>query len=54
MNEWLENNDILIYSTYNKRKSVNDERFIKTSVYKKMTANDIKSSHSSLNRLVDQ
>ena len=30
MHEWLGNNDILIYSTYNEGKSVTAERFIKT------------------------
>ena len=30
MQEWLNNNDILIYSTYNEDKSVIAETFIKT------------------------
>ena len=30
MQEWLENNDILMYSTHNEGKSVIAERFIKT------------------------
>ena len=30
MQEWLDNNDILIYFTYNEGKSVIAERFIKT------------------------
>ena len=30
MQEWLENNDILMYSTHNEHKSVIAERFIKT------------------------
>ena len=30
MKEWLDNNDILIYSIHNKGKSVIAERFIKT------------------------
>ena len=37
MQEWLQNNDILMYSTYNEDKSVIAETFIKTSkarVYK--------------------
>ena len=41
--EWLKNNDILMYSTHNEVKTVITERFIKTlkgKVYKKMTAND--------------
>ena len=43
MQEWLRNNDILMYSTHNEVKTVITERFIKTlkgKVYKKMTAND--------------
>ena len=57
MQEWLGNNDILIYSTHNKDKSVIPEKFIKTlkaKIYKKMTANDSKSSLPYLNKLVDQ
>ena len=30
MQEWLDNNDILLYSTHNEGKSVIAERFIKT------------------------
>ena len=30
MQEWLNNNDILMYSTHNEGKSVIAERFIKT------------------------
>ena len=30
MQEWLKNNDILMYSTHNESKSVTAERFIKT------------------------
>ena len=57
MQEWLDNNGILMYSTHNKVKSVIAERFIKTlksKIYKKITANDSKSYLSYLNRLVDQ
>ena len=46
MQGWLDNNDILMYSTRNKGKSVIAERSIKTlkaKIYKKMTANDSKS-----------
>ena len=46
MQEWLDNNDILMYSTHNENKSVIAERFIKTlksKIYKKMTSNDNKS-----------
>ena len=38
MQEWLDNNDILMYSTHNEGKSVIGERFIKTlksKIYKK-------------------
>ena len=57
MQEWLDNNDILMYSTHYEGKSVIAERFIKTlkaKVYKKMTANDNKSYLNYLNKLVDQ
>ena len=43
MQEWLDNNDILMYLTHNEGKSVVDERFIKTlkaKIYKKMTTNE--------------
>ena len=46
MQEWLDNNDVLMYSTHNEGKSVIAERFIKTlkvKIYKRMTANDSKS-----------
>ena len=54
--EWLDNNGILMYSAHNKSMSVIAERFIKTlnSFYKKMTANDSRSYLSYLNKLVDQ
>ena len=45
MQEWLDDNDILMYSTHNKGKSVIAERIIKTfkaKIYKEMTANDSK------------
>ena len=38
MQEWLENNNILMYSTHNEGKSVIAERFLKTlkaKIYKK-------------------
>ena len=57
MQECLDNNDILIYSTHNKGKSVIAEKFIKTikaKIYKKMTANARKSYLPYLNKLVDQ
>ena len=57
MQEWLDNNDILMYFTHNEGKSVIVERFIKTlksKIFKKITANDNKSYLSYLNKLVDQ
>ena len=57
MQEWLDNNDILIYLAHNEGKSVIAEKFIKTlksKIYKKMTANYNKSYLSYLNRLVAQ
>ena len=56
MQEWLDNNDILMYSTHNEGKSVIAERFIKTlksKIYKKMTANNNKSYLPYWNKLVD-
>ena len=55
--EWLDNNDILMYSTHNEGKFVTTERFIKTwkgKIYKKMTTYDGKSFLPYLNKLVDQ
>ena len=57
MKVWLDNNDILMYSTHNEGKSLIAEKFIKTlksKIYKKMTANDSKSYLPYLNKLVDQ
>ena len=57
MQKWLENNDILMYSTHNEDKPVITERFIKTlkaKIYKKMTANDSKCYLPYLIKLVDQ
>ena len=56
MPEWLDNNNILMYSTYNEGKSVIAERFIKSikaKNCKKVTAHDSKSYFSYLNKLVD-
>ena len=56
MQEWLDNNDILMYSAHNEGKSVIAERFIKTSkakIHKKMTANDSRSYLPYLNKLVN-
>ena len=58
MQEWLGNNDVLMYYAHNEGKTRIIERFIKTlksKIYKKnMTANDSKSYHSYLNKLVNQ
>ena len=57
LEEWLDNHNILIDSTYNEDKSVIAERFIKTlkaEIYKKMIANDNKSDLNYLNKLVDK
>ena len=57
MHEWLDNNNILMYSTHNKGKSVIAKRFIrilKAKIYKKMTATNIKFYLSYLNKLIDQ
>ena len=56
MQEWLDNNDILMYSTH-EGNSVIAERFIKTlkaKIYEKMTPNDSKSYFSYLIKLVDE
>ena len=57
MQEWLDNNNILIDLTHNEGESVIIERVVKTSqskIYKSMTANDTKSYLPDLNKLVDQ
>ena len=57
MQKWLDNNDILIYSTHSEDKSVIAERFMKTlkaKIYKKMTTNDNISYLPYLIKLVDQ
>ena len=57
MQEWLDNNYILRYSTHNEGKSLTAEKFIKTlksKTYKKITANASKSYLLHLNKLVDQ
>ena len=57
MEKWLDDNDMLVYSTHNEVNSVVAERFIKTlkgKIYKTMTANDSKSYLRYLNKLVDQ
>ena len=55
--EWLDNNNVLINSTHNESKSIIAERFIKTlkaKIYKRMTANDSKFYPSYLNKLICQ
>ena len=57
MQEWLDNNYILMYSTHNEGNWVIVERFIKTfisKIYKKMAGNDSKYFLPYLNKLVDQ
>ena len=57
MQKWLDDNDVLINSTYNEGKLVVAERFIrilKGKIYKKNAANDSKSYLGYLNKLVDQ
>ena len=57
MQEWLGNNNILMYSTHNEGESVIAERFmktLKTKIYVKMTASDSKSYLSYLNKSVGQ
>ena len=55
--EWLDNNDILMYSIHSEGKSVMAERFIKTlkvKIFKKITADNSKFHLSYLNKLVYQ
>ena len=57
MQEWLDNNNILMYSTHTIGKSVIAESFIKTikvKIFKEMTAHISKSYLAYLNKLVDQ
>ena len=60
MQEWLKNNDILMYSTHIEGKPVIAGRFMKTSKSKilkkkkKITANGRNSYNRYLNKLVDQ
>ena len=56
MQEWLDNNHILMYSTHNKGKYLTAGGFIKSlksKIYKKMTANDSKPYLPFLNKLVE-
>ena len=55
--EWLNSNNILMYSEHNKGKSAIGESFIKTlktKIFKKMTANYSKSYLRYSSKLVDQ
>ena len=57
MQEWLDNNNMLMYSTHNEGNSLIAVRFIrilKSKIYEKVTANDSKSYLPYLNKLVDQ
>ena len=57
MQKWLDNNDILMYSTYNEGKSVIAERFIRTlkgKIYKKMTVRNSCPYLDYLEKLVDK
>ena len=57
MQEWLDDNDILMCFTHNESKQVIAERFIKIlkpEIYKKLTANNNKSNLPYLNKLVYQ
>ena len=55
MQEWLGNNNILMYCTHNEGKSVITKRFtkaLKVKIYKKLITNECKSYLSYLNKLV--
>ena len=54
MQEWLDNNDILMYPTHNEGKAVIAERFIKAFKAKTYKPNDSKSYLTCLNKLVDE
>ena len=57
MQEWLDNNYILLYLTHNEGKPIISEMFIKTvkaKIYKKKAAKESKSYLPYLNKLVDQ
>ena len=57
MQQWLDYNDILMYSTDNEGKPIIAERFIRTSktkTYKKMTTSGSKSYLGYLNKLLDE
>ena len=57
MKEWLDNNNFVMYLTYNKGKPVLAETFIKTlkyKIYQRVTANGRKVYLSYLNKIVNQ
>ena len=57
MQEWLDNDDILMYFTHNEGSSVIFERFrkkLKAKIYKKITPDASKSHLSYLNQLADK
>ena len=57
LQKWLDDNDIVRYSTHNKGRSVVAERFIKTlkgKIYNKSRTNDSTYDFDYLNKLVDQ
>ena len=57
MQKWLDDNDILMYSTHNEGKSVVAERFTRTLTsknYKKVIANNKKPYLGYLNKLLDE
>ena len=57
MQKWLDNNDTLMYSTYNEGKSLVAKRFIRTSkseISRKTTANNEKPYLVCLNKLEDE
>ena len=57
MQKYFDDNDILIYSIYNKSTSIVAERFIRTfnsKIYQKTTVNNSKCYLSYLNKLVDE
>ena len=57
MSEWLDDNDVLMYSINNEGKAVIVERFIRTlkcKIYTKMTANNSKSYTGYLNKSLDE
>ena len=57
MQKWLDESDVLLYSTHHKGKWIAAERFVRTrngKMYKKMTGNDSTSYLGYVNKLVDE